>query len=130
MKKLNLTTLILTLLALFASSVVSAHGGYNSFNFGINLGHYPGYYGYSAFGYQDPFFYPPVDIDPRTVVVPLTAPPVVIPSAPPVYTQQETRSSMQQQTNYWHYCSDSDGYYPYVKECPGGWLQVAPNPAQ
>jgi len=129
MKKLNLTTLILTLLALLASSVVSAHGGYNRFNFGINLGHYPSYYGYSAFGYQDSFFYPPVYSYPTTVVVPLT-PPAVILSAPPVYTQQKTNSSMQPQTNYWHYCGDSDSYYPYVKECPGGWLQVAPKPAQ
>ncbi len=129
MNKLNSITLIFTLLALFASSVVSAHGGYNRFNFGINLGHYPGYYGYSAFGYQDPFFYPPVYSYPPTVIVPVT-PPVVIPSTPPVYTQKKTTSSMQPQTNYWHYCSDSDSYYPYVKECPGGWLQVAPKPAQ
>ena len=88
MKKLNLTTLILTLLIVLASNVALAHGGYSRFNFGINLGHYPGYYGYSAFGYRDPFFYPPVYHYPTTVIAPMTAP-VIIPSTPPVYTQKK-----------------------------------------
>jgi hypothetical protein len=37
----------------------------------------------------------------------------------------------QQQTEpaYWYYCKDSNGYYPYVKRCPGGWLKVVPIPA-
>jgi len=28
----------------------------------------------------------------------------------------------------WYYCPESKAYYPYVKECPGGWQQVAPQP--
>jgi hypothetical protein len=31
------------------------------------------------------------------------------------------------QENYWYYCQDSQAYYPYVKECPSGWLTVAPS---
>ena len=34
------------------------------------------------------------------------------------------------QANYWHYCRSAEGYYPYVKECPDGWEQVAPTPPQ
>jgi hypothetical protein len=30
---------------------------------------------------------------------------------------------------YWYYCQDPAGYYPYVTECPGGWLQVVPQPS-
>jgi hypothetical protein len=29
---------------------------------------------------------------------------------------------------YWYYCEQSDGYYPYVKECAAGWKQVTPTP--
>jgi hypothetical protein len=27
----------------------------------------------------------------------------------------------------WYYCSNPQGYYPYIKNCPGGWLTVVPN---
>jgi hypothetical protein len=33
------------------------------------------------------------------------------------------------QDPYWYYCEESRTYYPYVKECPGGWLPVVPNTA-
>jgi hypothetical protein len=29
--------------------------------------------------------------------------------------------------SYWYYCQDTQAYYPYVKECPSGWLTVAPS---
>jgi hypothetical protein len=51
------------------------------------------------------------------------APPVVIPQQPQTYIQQ------QPQENYWYYCQDPQGYYPYVKTCPGGWMKVVPQPA-
>ncbi len=49
------------------------------------------------------------------------APPVVIQQQPPVYVQAERQTS-----NYWYYCQNPQGYYPYVKECPGGWMKVVP----
>ena len=27
---------------------------------------------------------------------------------------------------YWYYCEDPRGYYPYIPECPGGWITVEP----
>ena len=27
---------------------------------------------------------------------------------------------------YWYYCKDPRGYYPYIPECPGGWITVEP----
>jgi len=27
---------------------------------------------------------------------------------------------------YWYYCRSPDGYYPNVRNCPGGWLKVLP----
>ena len=34
------------------------------------------------------------------------------------------------QQSYWYYCQDPQGYYPYVRNCPGGWQQVLPTPPQ
>ena len=31
-----------------------------------------------------------------------------------------------EQPYYWYFCQDPQGYYPYVKNCPGGWMQVVP----
>jgi hypothetical protein len=45
---------------------------------------------------------------------------------PPVYVQQDP-----QPQQYWYYCQGpSQGYYPYVKECPRGWLPVVPQPSE
>ncbi|HEY5998397.1 MAG TPA: hypothetical protein VI078_03740 [bacterium] len=30
---------------------------------------------------------------------------------------------------FWYYCEDPPGYYPYVRDCPRGWREVAPQPA-
>ena len=28
--------------------------------------------------------------------------------------------------NFWYYCVDPAGYYPYVKSCNKSWMQVVP----
>ena len=43
--------------------------------------------------------------------------------APPAYNEPEE----QQQSSYWYYCQNPQGYYPYIRSCPGGWLTVVPN---
>jgi hypothetical protein len=50
-----------------------------------------------------------------------SAPPVVIRQEQPVYVQPEP-----EEPYYWYYCQDPQGYYPYVKSCPGGWMKVVP----
>jgi hypothetical protein len=74
------------------------------YGWGWGGGYYsPGYYGYSS---------------------------AAVPMAPPVYVQrQDIEPSAPQSTNYWYYCRNPEGYYPYVKECAEGWLQVAPQPS-
>jgi hypothetical protein len=71
-------------------------------------------------GVAAPFWYPWYPYP-----YPVYAPPVVAESSPPVYLQQD----LQPQQQYWYYCQGSQAYYPYVKECPGGWVQVAPQPS-
>ena len=52
------------------------------------------------------------------------SPPVVVEQQPPIYVQPE-----QPQESYWYYCQNPQGYYPYVQNCPGGWMKVVPQPA-
>ena len=52
------------------------------------------------------------------------SPPVVIERQAPTYVQPG-----QPQESYWYHCENPEGYYPYVRNCPGGWTKVAPHPA-
>jgi hypothetical protein len=68
-----------------------------------------------------PFWYPWGYGYPYAYPYPAYAAPVVE-QPPPVYTQQAPPAQ------FWYYCQNPPGYYPYVGECAGGWLQVAPQP--
>jgi hypothetical protein len=67
---------------------------------------------------------------PRIVVVPSYAPrryyyvPAPVYIAPPVVVAPLVLPSMS--SGYWYFCPDSRAYYPYVLECPSGWLAVVP----
>lgn len=52
---------------------------------------------------------------------------VTTPSAPPVYIEREP-DDQAPPAGYWYWCDDPQGYYPTVRECPGGWMQVPPRP--
>jgi hypothetical protein len=94
------------------------HGGYHG---GPRVGVVVGIGGPGYYRYPDPYFYGPY---------PYAYPPVVVaPAEPPVYIQQAPAQDMQPQpSNDWFYCRKPEGYYPYVKQCPGGWQRVAPQP--
>lgn len=80
--------------------------------FGLGNDWGPGWWPYG--GYPPSFYY--------------SAPLVITQPAPPptVYISPE----QQQQPYYWYYCKSARGYYPYVKQCPDGWLKVVPHPPQ
>jgi hypothetical protein len=78
--------------------------------------YYPGFYPYL---YGDPYYDP--------------APVVVVPSTPQVYIERSDAAAEPAENaaqQYWYFCKGSNKYYPYVKECPGGWQKVLPQPAQ
>ena len=111
----KMTALALMVSCLGASSVADARGFRGHANFGFYVGPsviWPGYYPnpYPYYGY-----YPPVVISP-----------------PVTYVEQGPVQGAVQGTSgagYWYYCRRPEGYYPYVKQCPDGWQQVAPRPA-
>jgi hypothetical protein len=89
------------------------HYGHFSFGFYFNAPFYPYSY-YPYFPYQYPYYYPLAVI--------------TVPATPPVYIQQSPPTTQQYPAGYWYYCNNSEGYFPYIKECPDGWQQVKPIP--
>ena len=69
-------------------------------------GYYGGYGGYGGYGYGAPYGYPPA-----------------------VYIQRQEAPRQQKPANYWYYCRNPEGYYPYVKQCAAGWIPVPPEPS-
>lgn len=91
-------------------------------NFGHEGGHWgggfyfgPGWWGPGWGGYPyDPYYYP----------YPYYAsPPVVVQEPPEIYVQPAPQAVT---PTYWYFCPDPQGYYPYVKKCPKGWMKVVP----
>jgi len=99
---------VITLLVSSATPA-DAWGHHGRFFVGVGVG--------VPFWYPYPYVYP----------YPVYTPPVVVETSPPVYVQRESPPESQSQY-YWYYCQSSQAYYPYVTECPGGWLQVVPQP--
>ena len=131
MKKIKLLCGLLLVVGVSMSGTALAdrgHGGHGGghggghFGFGLYLG--APYYPYSYYPYPYPYAYP-YGYYPPTVVTP---------AQPPVYIEQGTSQEAPQQAPaqsdnyYWYHCDKPDGYYPYIKECPGGWQKVAPTP--
>jgi hypothetical protein len=89
------------------------HGGHSGFHsrivFGFGAGFWPGYY----WGYYPYYWGPPVVGWPYH--------PPVVTEGPPVDSE-----AAEQQPYYWYYCENPQGYYPYLKSCPGGWIPVVP----
>jgi len=52
--------------------------------------------------------------------------PVIIEQPPTeVYVQPAPQTV---EPSYWYYCQNPRGYYPYVAQCPNGWMRVVPAP--
>lgn len=116
------TALAVALLAMASSVPAFAHGGYYRGGYyghprvsvGVGFG-WPGYWGYPGYNYAPPaYYYPPV---------------TVAPASPPVYIERgDARSGPVEPRDYWYFCPESNTYYPYVKQCAGGWQRVSPQP--
>lgn len=87
------------------------HGHGHGPRVGVVIGAPFGWY-YPPYWYGRPYWYDP---------------PVVVQSAPPVYIERG-QAPEDAEPYYWYHCSKPEGYYPYVKECPGGWRKVEPTP--
>jgi hypothetical protein len=123
MKKV--TCAVLLALALLAASPLSGYAGHTRVFIGANVSlGYPGYWR-GPYPWWGPRYYwgSPVVVGPwYPYPYYYAAPPVVVQQQPPVYAEPAPAQS----DYYWYYCQNPPGYYPYVKTCPGGWMQVVP----
>lgn len=140
--KLTKAVFLLTLLTGTMSCDVAWAGrwhAHHGIHVGIYLGgpaflpwYYPApYYGstYYRSNYYGPAYYAPshyssTDYGPTYTYGNPTI--VTAPAPVPVYIEQRNATSPSQNPNYWYYCNNPDGYYPYIKDCNSGWQQVAP----
>ena len=77
-----------------------------------------------------PWYYPPYYYSQPSYAPYYTysyAPIAEVPSEPPVYIER-SRPDSSALPNVWFYCPESETYYPYVKECTGGWQTVPAKP--
>ncbi len=115
-----LAALFTTLAALLGAGTAMAD---SRIVFGLHFG-VPLYgYGYGPHPYYYPayppyYYYPPPVYYPPSVIY---APPPTIESRPPPAAAAPAPADP---SYSWHYCAESRGYYPYVRECPGGWQRV------
>jgi len=106
---------IVVLLVMFLACIngASAHGWRG--NVGVYVGPVWG-----PVWYPPPYYYPP-----QVIVVP--------PAQPQVYIEQPEAAPAVPAAGgqqYWYYCANAKGYYPYVKDCPAGWQKVLPQPGK
>lgn len=87
------------------------------------------------FGFQfgPPWGYP-YPVYPAPLYWPPAYPGVIVtsPPPPPVYIE---RTPVQPdvpvlESGYWYYCQEAQAYYPQVRQCPGNWQKVSPQPAK
>ena len=74
----------------------------------------PYYYGPYGYGYAPGYYPQQVYVQPTYTR--------------PAYAQQASAPAVQQSFS-WYFCPGGNGYYPYVRTCPGGWQTVSPVPA-
>lgn len=112
MKNIRLMSSLVALVLLSLSSVALADRPRSHLRVGVYVGG-PYLYWHPAPIY---YYYPP----PYYAVEPAA------PAEPPVYIEQDMSRPAAATPYYWYYCEKPQGYYPYIKECPGGWRAVEP----
>ncbi|MFZ6846829.1 hypothetical protein [Undibacterium sp. RuRC25W] len=81
----------------------------------------PNYY------YGNPYYAYPQEVVVRAPIVTYSTP--IYTTAPaPSYDTYEVQPGITSQSSSdgkeWLYCNQPDGFYPAVKECPGGWRRI------
>ena len=110
--------LVLILAAVSSAALAGGRHGHRHHSHGrISLGFHFGV----PLGWYHPWYYapPPVYYYPA---------PVVQPPAPTVFVERS--DVVPEGAASWYFCRESNTYYPYVKQCPGGWQRVPTQPSQ
>lgn len=99
------------------------HGHFGHDHFGFGFGFWDPWWGWDPAAYWDypyPYYYP-YDYPPY--------PGYYAPApAPPTPGQAPTQANGAAPPQFWYYCDNPQGYYPYVQNCSMTWKQVAATP--
>jgi hypothetical protein len=109
MRKTVFVLLAAMALILGNSVAGNADRGHGRGHFGVDVMLGPGWgpwWGPYPYGYSYPY----------------PSQPIIIQKEPELYLEPQT-----QEQQYWYFCTDPKGYYPYVKKCPNGWMKVVPS---
>jgi len=118
MNRTRMTMVVVFLLGLSMTQVAWAHRRSHGWHGNVGIYLAPPLLGWRYYP-PPPYYYPPSYYYPP--------PPIYVsPPQPSVYIERPPAESVPPPQNYWYYCTDPEGYYPTVKECPGGWLKVLP----
>lgn len=110
-----------------ASAPAAAHGYYGRghgpsvrFYIGPSIG-WGAYYGWGGYYGGPPIVVAP---PPYAYYPPVAVPPV----SPPVYVERDEEPAPRAEppAQWWYWCPNPQGYYPYVKECTVAWQRVTP----
>jgi hypothetical protein len=126
MRRSKSVAVIILLLGLLASSVAWAHRSHHGAP-GGGFHHHHGHGGASVgVVIGTPWLWPYYSPPPTYLYYPPLA---AAPASPPVYIEQgNEQGDIEAPSSYWFYCGNPKGYYPYLKDCPGGWQQVPAQP--
>lgn len=103
--------LLILLLVPIPTFARGGHGGHFRTSIWIGPGFFP------LWGFPAPYYYTP--------------PPVIVQQPATEYYFLTAPEQKEQEPAYWYYCRKPEGYYPYVKQCPEGWMKVVPtNPGE
>ncbi len=112
MNVIKTTVLMMLLAATAASSVAFAQHWHRGPRVGVYIGG-PLWWGYPHY-YAPQYYYAPVPL---------------VQQSPPIYIER-AQPEAPTAPAFWYYCRESQGYYPYVKDCPTAWERVAPQPSR
>jgi hypothetical protein len=114
-RRIRMSHIVRILMALFIFIILSplvahAHGAHGYYRGGVWI---------------NPFWVAPY---PYYSIYPYySAPEVIVERPAPDYYVQPAPQRPEEPA-YWYYCRKPEGYYPYVKQCPDGWMKVVPAP--
>jgi hypothetical protein len=121
-----------------ARGATSVQFGYYGPGYWRGPGRWPGYWwGPGYWGPRYGFVYPPAYgyLPPAYGYIPPAygyaapaygyVPPAFVAPNPPVYVERDPPAAPAAPV-WWYWCAEASAYYPYVKECPGGWQRVPP----
>jgi len=135
MKRYSKVAAVLTLLVFAAASgpAMAQHGGHGGWGHGGGHWHDGGHWHGGGWGYGLGLGLAlslPLLFSDAYVPYAYPAPAYVYPAPAPAYTYEAPAYSYpapaqaQAPQQDWYFCPGSNGYYPYVRECPGGWQRV------